>query len=341
MPTLPLPAAPQSPGARHARRALALLVTGAVAIGMAPVFVRLSETGPSATAFWRLALAIPLFWAWHAFSEGRSGRPSVRPSRGDLFVLILPGVLFGLDLGIWRWSIKFTTVANATLFANCQPIVVALGAWVLLGERFGKLFVLGLACAMVGVVGVVGAGASVGGERTLGDALGLLTALSYGSYILSVRKARLRFSTARIMSYALPVSCILLMVFALVAGERIVPATAQGWLPLVGLALICQIGGQGLIAYALATLPASFSSVSLLVQPLAAAAFAWFILAEPLGPFQAAGGALVLAGIYLARCGSRPGSSRSPKVPCCGGHCSRGKPRPPGSEGVDAFPGEG
>jgi len=301
-----MPATSETATAPHARRALALLMTGAAAIGMAAVFVRLAETGPCATAFWRLALAAPLFWIWLAASEGRQGTeaPTKRPA-GDLGILVLPGVLFALDLGIWHWSIKFTTVANATLFANCQPIVVALGAWLLLGERFGRLFVLGLVCAMAGAVCVIGTGFDAGPERVLGDGLGLLTAVSYGSYILSVRRARQRFSTARVMSYALPAGCVLLMAFALLSGEQIMPTTARGWLPLAGLALVCQIGGQGLIAQALATLPASFSSVSLLVQPVAAAGFAWLILGEGLGLLQAGGGVLVLLGILLARRGSR------------------------------------
>lgn len=288
----------------HPYRALAALVTGATAIGMAAVFVRLAEgeTGPCATAFWRFALAAPVFWAWLAATEGRK---AFVPAGRDLRILLLPGVLFALDLGIWHWSIKFTSVANATLFANCQPIVVALGAWLLLGERFGGVFIVGLACAMSGAALVVGTGAGGGTHQTFGDVLGLLTAVSYGSYILSMRRARQRFSTARIMSYALPTGCVLLMVAALASGEQIVPATARGWLLLVGLAFVCQIAGQGLIAHALATLPASFSSVSLLVQPLAAAFFAWLIVHEVLRVPQAVGGILVLAGILLARLGSR------------------------------------
>ena len=79
---------------------------------------------------------------------------------------------------------------------------------------------------------------------------------------------------------------------------------AAGWLPLFGLAIVSQILGQGLIAYAFAHLPASLSSVSLLIQPVVAALAAWMIFAEPVGPMQFAGGAIVLAGIWLARKGS-------------------------------------
>jgi drug/metabolite transporter (DMT)-like permease len=68
--------------------------------------------------------------------------------------------------------------------------------------------------------------------------------------------------------------------------------------------LVSQIAGQGLIAYSLAHLPAAFSSVGLLLQPVIAALIAWGLLGEPLVALQIAGGLMVLAGIWLARRGS-------------------------------------
>jgi drug/metabolite transporter (DMT)-like permease len=82
------------------------------------------------------------------------------------------------------------------------------------------------------------------------------------------------------------------------------PNTGAGWLTLFGLALVCQTAGQSLIAYAMAHLPASFSSVSLLLQPAMATLYAWAILGERAGLAQLAGGAVILAGIWLARKGS-------------------------------------
>ena len=73
---------------------------------------------------------------------------------------------------------------------------------------------------------------------------------------------------------------------------------------LLGLAMISQVLGQGLIAYAFAHLPASLSSVSLLIQPVMATLFAWFLFGEPIGAVQIVGGAVVLGGIWLARRGS-------------------------------------
>jgi drug/metabolite transporter (DMT)-like permease len=95
-----------------------------------------------------------------------------------------------------------------------------------------------------------------------------------------------------------------LLPVTLATGEPFWPQSARGWGVLIGLALISQVAGQGLIAWAMAHLPAAFSSVSLLVQPVAAALLAWVLLAEPFGALQALGGAVVLAGIVICRMAS-------------------------------------
>ena len=66
---------------------------------------------------------------------------------------------------------------------------------------------------------------------------------------------------------------------------KVLPDDPVG-LPLIGLALIAQIGGQTVIAYASAHLPASLSSVGLLVQPLIATVAAWMLFGEAVAPVQ-------------------------------------------------------
>lgn len=138
-------------------------------------------------------------------------------------------------------------------------------------------------------------------QRLGGDALALLTAVFYAGYLTLVARSRARYSTALVMLVTSVASAAALLPAALVSGENLVPATLRGWLVLLGLALVSHAAGQGLIAYALAHLPAAFGAVSLLWQPVAAAVFAYLILYEPLGAWQLAGAALVLAGIATAR----------------------------------------
>ena len=318
--TNPRDTPPSSRGATTAgsRLALGALVAGAVGIACAPIFVRLSEVGPTATAFWRLALALPFLWLWTEVGNRRETAPARRLSgHRTLLVLTLAGVFFAGDLALWHWSIGFTSVANSTLLVNLAPVFVALGGRLLFGERFTYTFLVGMAVALAGAVLLVGGDLGLGLRQLFGDALAVLAAVFYAGYILSVSRLRSRLSTAAVMAYGGIVTCVVLLPVALLSGEDLLATTAYGWSMLLGIALVSQIGGQSLITYSLADLPAAFSSVGLLLQPIAAAALAWVILGEALGWWQALGGAVVLSGIALARRGSLPGdqvTSRSRPV---------------------------
>jgi len=281
--------------------ALLALCSGAVAIAFAPIFVRLSSIGPSATAFWRLTLALPALWLWLVLEGQGRNRFHRSLSTADYVRLSTAGLCFAGDLAVWHWSIRLTSVANATLLANFAPIFVALGGWLFLRQRVGLTFLLGMTIALLGTTLMVGTSLRISVAHLWGDTLGLITAVFYAGYILSVKRLRGDLSAATIMAWSGAVTATALFLVVLCSGEHLLPPQAAGWRPLIGLALISQVAGQGLIAYALAHLPAAFSSVTLLLQPLMATVFAWLILNEAIGPWQALGGVLVLGGIVIAR----------------------------------------
>lgn len=288
--------------AARQRIALIALLAGAVAIAFAPIFVRLSELEPSATAFWRVAFAAPALILWLTIEQRRLGPAARRPAGArDWWLLGLAGFTFAGDLAFWHWSIHLTSVANSTLLANFAPIFVAPAAWLLLGERVRPTFVLGLLLTIGGAVLLMGQSVSLSVDHILGDALGIVTAGFYAAYMLVVSRLRLVFSTATIMAWSAVVTAILLIPVAVLSGEGLVAPSLYGWAILLGLALISHAGGQSLIAYAFAYLPASFSSVALLLQPAVAAVLAWLLFNEALGPLQALGGVVILAGLVIAR----------------------------------------
>jgi drug/metabolite transporter (DMT)-like permease len=286
-----------SPAAPGRGIAVAALLAGAVAIAASPLFVKVSEAGPVATGFWRVALALPFLWAWSL--AGQQGRHAASFAQ-DRRLMICAGLFFAGDLAVWHWSIVLTSVAAATLLANLAPIFVALAVWLLRGRRPTPLFLAGLLSAVTGVALLLGGDFRLGGKAVLGDVLGVTTAMFYAAYQLAVTRLRARAPTAAIMAWSGLVTAAVLLPIALASGEQILPATATGWLKLLGLALISQVAGQSLIAYAMAHLPATFSSVGLLLQPVMAALFAWVLLGEALGPVEIAGGLVVLIGIYMA-----------------------------------------
>lgn len=280
--------------------ALGALLFGAACIALSPIFVRLSEAGPTATAFWRVALAVPVLWLFFLVRTRNQPRQPIH-----WWLLAAAGVAFAGDLAFWHTSIKFTSVANSTLLANLASIFVTLAVWIFMRQRPTGMFLAGLAAALAGVAMLVKTSLQFSPTALLGDALGVVTAMFYAWYILVVKGLRDRGETTlRLMAVTSTLTAIILFPVALASGDQMLPQSAYGWGVLLGLALISHAAGQGLIAYALAHLPATFSSVGLLLQPVIAAGFAWMLLAEPLVPLQIAGGVVVLIGIYLARRGS-------------------------------------
>src|SRR6266850_8366518 len=125
-----------------ARVALIALLAGASGIGFAPVLVRLSEVGPSATAFYRVLFALPLLWLGAGLEKARMPNSRRPATPKDFWSLAIAGLFFTADLAIWHWSLQFTSVANSTVLSNFAPLFVTLGACLLLRERISVSFII-------------------------------------------------------------------------------------------------------------------------------------------------------------------------------------------------------
>jgi drug/metabolite transporter (DMT)-like permease len=290
---------------RAERRALVSLVAGAVLIGSAPICVKLSTVGPSATAFWRLALAAPILLAWSR--AGAASAPAL--TRREQLTLIVAGLFFAADLAFWHASLQLTSVALATLIANLCPVFVAAGERVFFGRRLTGAFLLGLTIALSGMAALVTARASLEGGQVRGHLLALVAASLYAGYLLLLKALGPRVRPAQVLTWTSASSCLALLPVAVLSKEALWPRDLDAWLPLLGLALVSQVLGHTLITRGVAGLPASFSAVTLLLQPVVAAWLAYLLLSEPLTAGQALAGALVLLGIALARRGSRAAST--------------------------------
>jgi drug/metabolite transporter (DMT)-like permease len=278
-------------------RAVAVLAFGGCVIGLSPILVRLTETGPAAAGFWRLLFALPLLALITRRAEGRIAPPSR--------IALVAGVMFSLDLGFWHYGIKFTSVANATVLSNLTPVVVTAFAWVFLKQRPRKLFLLAVAIAMAGAWLMASRRAGAPGlDPPLGNALSATTALWYALYMLAIAAGRRRETASLLMFWSTAVGAPLVLGGALLLREPIVPAGPSGWAACIGLGVM-HVAGQGAIAWAMGRLPTATASLVVLVQPVVAALLGWAIFAEAVGPLQALGGAVALAGVVLAQWASR------------------------------------
>ncbi len=272
-----------------------LLVAGAIAIGFAPIFVRLASTGPIATAFWRMALAVPILWM---ISRQQKGLGKVALRSPWIWVA---GFAFALDLTAWHFSIRLTSVTNATLLANCAVLLVPLLSWFFL-HRAVRLSTMAYgALAFVGIALLSSPSLHIGGQQLLGDALALLTAAFYAIYLVAVAAARERITAPALALASSLLSSLALGAFIPLAGEALLPSIGFDWVWLIGLAVVSQVFGQTAIVHAMGRIPPAQAAIGLLIQPVSAALFAWVLFDESMSSLQLLGGALVLISITAVR----------------------------------------
>ena len=276
-----------------------ILIIGAIAIAFSPIFVRFSDVDPIMTAFYRIFISLPFFLFFSSFNIIEKVK---FPEFNNSYVIFLvSGIFFALDLICWHWSIKLTTVSKATFLSNLAPIVVIIFSLIFLKERFSKFFYLAALLSMVGMLMLLGESFKFNKSQFIGDLLGVLTAVWYGSYIVTISQLRKKYNSTSIMFLSGIVTAIILFIVSILFEQSLIPQSLFTITIIFLLGFICQFMGQSFITYSLAYLSASLSSLCLLIQPIAATVLAYFFFQEKLTTIQFFGSAFILIGIYIAR----------------------------------------
>ena len=276
-----------------------ILIIGAIAIAFSPIFVRFSDVDPIMTAFYRIFISLPFFLFFSSFNIIEKVK---FPEFNNSYVIFLvSGIFFALDLICWHWSIKLTTVSKATFLSNLAPIVVIIFSLIFLKERFSKFFYLAALLSMVGMLMLLGESFKFNKSQFIGDLLGVLTAVWYGSYIVTISQLRKKYNSTSIMFLSGTVTAIILLIISILFEQSLIPQSFFTITIIFLLGFICQFMGQSFITYSLAYLSASLSSLCLLIQPIAATVLAYFFFQEKLTTIQFFGSVLILIGIYIAR----------------------------------------
>lgn len=284
--------------------ALCLALLG-IASASILIVIAEQEIGPNAITCNRLGLAAIAFALGNGVQLIRDSTaerteavpPHYTPS--DVGLLLLSGISFAVALTLWAWSLSQTSVANSTLLNNMLPIFTTLGAWLVLGRQFSGKFLLGMGMAIVGAIAIGLQDLQVS-SGLMGDAAALFAAILSAINILSVEQLRIQYSAASIMLWQSLIGSLLVLVIALLTEDVLFPTSSIGWTAVLGLALLAQVMGQGLLTFSLKNFPASLVAVSMLSIPVIAAFLALFIFSEHLSLMNWLAFTIVLAGIYIS-----------------------------------------
>jgi len=307
-----------------------LAVLGAACISSSAVLVTLAHTGVATVAFFRCLLALPALIPLALLERRRHGSRTRKARLGA----ITAGLLLGVDLVLWNHAIADLGAGVATVLGNLQVLFVAVAAWVLLGERPRRGFVIALPVVLAGVVLVSGLADGGGHSRhaLAGIAFGLGTSLSYAGFLLILRQTA--SGTAHVagpLADATAGSAFSALLLGLVFGgfSLTMPWASFGWLLL--LATSSQTIGWLLITSSLPRLPAAISSLLLLLQPAASLGLAAIVLGQDPTLLQIAGAVLVCGGV-LAASGAIPAGPRRGRPAPAPAAAAPDTPLPSGAE---------
>ena len=293
----------------HRRPALAFpaLLSANMLLASASWFVRVADTGPIATGFWRLALALPLLLLLAAVNN----RGTPRPSRRVVLTIVVGGLFFAADLASWHLGIVHTKLANATLFGNSSSLILPLAAIAVTGIWPTHRQWTALALALAGALMLMGSSYELAGDYLIGDLLCLLAGILYVGFLLSIHSARRALPSWWVLALSTAASAPLVLAFAWIAGERIIPGN---WGPVLVLALTCQVLGQGMMVYAIAHFSPLIVGLALLTQPATAALIGWIAFGEQLSTLDIAGTVIVAVALVLIQLPERARRSAAPSA---------------------------
>ncbi len=274
------------------------LFAGAALISLSPVWVKLVDVSATTSAFYRVffgAVALVLYLL--------ASRQKLRFSNRVWMILVVAIVLFALDLWFWHRSIIFVGPGLATLLGNFQVFILMLAGVLILGQRPTAVQLIAVPLALFGLALIVGFDwRSLPPDYRMGVVYGLLTALAYGSYLLTMRFVR-RDVAAGLPTREIAVvsigSAIILGFSAMAEGQSLaIPTIADaGWLVAYGVLSHCL--GYIFIISNLPKVTTTEAGLALLLQPILS--FVWDVLffARAMTPMELAGAAIALFAIYL------------------------------------------
>ena len=282
----------------YTRNIIKILIA-AVIISTSSVWVKTADLAPSVSGFYRMFIGgifLVLICKLNQYKLWQNWK--------YLFKLFLAAAFFAFDLYFWHRSIFFVGPGLATVLGNFQVFFMALAGYLFFKEKIGMAFIIGLLVTIAGLFILVGINWSeLTSEYRTGVVYGLLTALSYTGFMLSLRHVQSSRNTLNAFANlgVMSLLCALLMYIHLVfVGQDIVVGSLESWISILILGIVCQVIGWVLITQSMPNLPTSIVGVVLLLQPALSMLWDIVFFDRPMGLVDFIGLSMVLMGVYLA-----------------------------------------
>lgn len=273
------------------------------------VFRQIDAAEPWAILFWRSLGMVPVLMAFLVWRSGGLPVAALRAVGGA-------GVVGGIGLvgafGGAIFAIQTTSVANAVFLFAAAPLITALLARVVLGERVRPETWGAIALALVGIFLMVRHGLS--GGALMGNVAGLTSAAGFAVFTVSLRWRAVEDTLPSVLIGSLMALTVGLVAAVALAQPLAVPAPDIGWAVFMGAGLLT--GGMVLYTLGSRVLPAAELALLAGIEVVLAPVWVWLLLGETADANTLLGGSFILAAVLWN--GLSRGRVRRP-APAAGG----------------------
>jgi drug/metabolite transporter (DMT)-like permease len=258
-----------------------------------------------------LASAILGVLFWRATARGE--RPIERADLPGLLVLGISGIT--VSTGIFYVGVALTTASNAVILTASTPVLVAVGGYLLFGERLRRVQWVGVACSALGVLLTVTRGEIrlLESPPSLGDGIVLIGQVAWATYTLYGKRVLARLSPLTATTAAYLIGTAFLIPIAVLTAPAF-PAASYGSAAAWGIILFQ--GTAGVLSHiwyyrGVQTVGPAVSAIFMNLQPLVGVLLARLFLGETLSLAQGLGTAAILAGVWMTTRQAPAGGARS------------------------------
>lgn len=274
-----------------------VLFIGVGAVSTGAVFVRLADASPIVLAAYRTGLA---FLMLAPFAWVKAGREIASLCLSDLLLAAFSGFFLACHFAAWIASLDSTSIACSLVLVNTNPLWVAVLGPFVTGETIGRGKAAGIGLSILGAV-LIGVGDFRGGGAALfGDMLAVAGGMALAVYLLFGARLRRKLSLLAYVTLCYGAAAVILWAAVLAGGLPFTGLTPRTYAAIFMLAFIPQLIGHTCYNWSLRWLSTSMVAVSLLGEPVGGTILGYLVFGETLTLWKAAGGVLILAGIYTA-----------------------------------------
>ena len=275
------------------------ILSGAFLISFSPVFVNLVSLEPTVSGFYRMLFgSIALFIIYLIKNNENPLRKNISK------FIVLGAIFFSLDLWFWHRSIIYVGPGLSTLLANFQILILPFLALIFFNQKTQRIQIFSIFLGLLGLFLITGQSWDIAGNNyKLGVLFGLLTAISYAGYIISMKRidhdAAVNSDPIFNLLFISLISAGLLFLFSIIEQVPLEIKSSSELIWMICYGLFSHVLGWFFILNGLQKITAVSAGIILLTQPILSYVWDFIIFKKVILPIEYFGIVSVLLAMII------------------------------------------